>query len=84
MQIQRVGVKNPYVGSWLSYGGHRMYVGVFPSTHGQVLLATDKSSEAAGYCSAEACAASLMANGFTIDDQTWVVIAPMTGQLALF
>lgn len=84
MQIQRVGANNPYVGSWQAFGGHRMFVGVFPTTHGQVLLPTDRSCEAAGFCSPEACAASLMANGFEIDGQTWLEIAPMTGQMALF
>ena len=67
MTIERVSGQRPYVASWQAYGGHMMYVGVFPShVCGQVLLATAESSEAAGFVSGEACAAALMAFGFKV------------------
>ncbi|QCT95400.1 hypothetical protein FEV13_00155 (plasmid) [Stutzerimonas degradans] len=85
MAIERVSGQRPFVASWQALGGHTMYVGVFPSQAcGQVLLATTQSSEAAGFASGEACAAALMANGFQLNGATWLNIAPMCGQLALF
>ncbi|ELQ8316852.1 hypothetical protein R2571_005738 [Pseudomonas aeruginosa] len=85
MAIERVSGSRPYVASWQAYGGHTMYVGVFPSTAcGQVLLATERSSEAAGFATPEACAAAIMAAGFKLDGETWVDIAPLCGQLGLF
>lgn len=85
MTIERVSGQRPYVASWQAYGGHMMYVGVFTSNVcGQVLLATAESSEAAWFVSGEACAAALMAFGFKVDGETWIDIAPMCGQLALF
>lgn len=84
-QIERVSACRPYVAHWEAYGGHTMFVGVFPSNHGgEVLLATDKSWEAAGFATPEACAAAIMAAGFKVDGQTWVDIGPMAGQLSLF
>lgn len=85
MAIARVSGERPYVASWKAYGGHTMFVGVFPSNHGDdVLLATDKSWEAAGFVTPEACAAAIMAVGFKVDGETWVDIGPMSGQLSLF
>lgn len=85
MAIERVSGERPYVASWLASGGHAMFVGVFPPmSSGEVLLATDQSSEAAGFATPEACAAALMASGFKVDGHTWVDIRPMSGQLGLF
>ncbi len=84
MTIARISAELPYVASWQAYGGHTMYVGAFPSNHGgEVLLATDKSWEAAGFATPEACADAVKAIGFKVGDEG-VDIGPMTGQLALF
>ncbi len=40
MAIERVSGSHPYVASWQAYGGHTMYVGVFPSTAGGLGAAT--------------------------------------------
>lgn len=85
MAIARVSGERPFVASWQAYGGHTMFVGAFPSSHGgEVLLATDQSWEAAGFATPEACAAAVMAAGFKVDGETWVDIGPMAGQLSLF
>jgi len=85
MTIERVSGERPFVVSWKAYGGHTMYIGVFPSQGGEpVLLATDQSSEAAGFATGTACAAALLAAGFQLDGASWMDIAPLSGQLPLF
>ena len=85
MAIERVSGARAFVATWQASGGHVMFVGVFPSPAGdEVLLATDKSSEAAGFATPEACAAAIMAAGFKVDGDTWVDIRPLSGQLGLF
>lgn len=85
MELQRVSGSRPYVASWQASGGHAMYVGVYPSRAcGEVFLATEKSAEAAGFETAESCAAAILAAGFKLDEDTWVDIKPLSGQLGLF
>jgi len=84
-QIERISPQRPYVAHWLASGGHRMFVGIYPSTHGgQVLLATDKGTEAAGFESPEKCAAVMLAHGFKSESAVWLEISPYQGQLSLF
>ncbi|WP_076429292.1 hypothetical protein [Aquipseudomonas alcaligenes] len=83
--IERVSGQRPYVAHWLAYGGHRMFVGVYQSTHGdQVLLATDNGTEAAGFESPEKCAAVMLAHGFKSESSVWLEISSYQGQLSLF
>lgn len=82
---QRVSPSQSYVASWTAYGGHTMFVGAIPSPHGgNVLLATDVASDAAGFETPESCAAAMLVHGYTAESFAYLEIGPMKGQLALF
>lgn len=80
----RVSPERPYQAGWKAYGGHRMYVGAFPSMFGDsVLLATDKAHEAAGFETAQECESAMRYAGF-MGNGDHLEIAPFSGQMALF
>ena len=81
----RVSPDRPFQAGWKAYGGHRMYVGAFKSALGDwILLATDKSFEAAGFATAQECEDAMREAGFMPKGSSHIEIGPFKGQMALF